>query len=393
MGKRRSGKSYTLGVIAEGLISHQWINQMKEPQAVLVFDTLNVFWGMQYPAGFGGSENTDELTKWGVKEEKLPADFYYPHGYKMEYYPEEFREFSLSLMDLEPTDWCFMFQLDPIVDPLGQLFMDVISSMKDKRTFSFSDIYLRLESLEVKDRYEPKTLDAAYRRAKSLEMSRVFSSKSEAVSGIFKDNRISVLLLRDLEPELRTTVIGVITRKLFQARGMTDECEKRLSLLIKTPSDANRKEISRLQLLLKKQRTPRGWILIDEAHNYVPAVSTPPSKGPLVKYVKEGRNIGLSAVFATQSPSALDASIQANLDIGIVHNLSREQDISAAYSMRNTADFERAKVGSREIKKDLFQEVVRDLTLGYCVVSSDTANRLFAMKVRPRISIHGGKEY
>jgi hypothetical protein len=392
MGKRRSGKSYTLGVIAEGLISKQWISQMKEPQAVLVFDTLNVFWGMQYPAEVGGSENVQELTNWGITEEKLAVDFYYPRGYKMEYYPAEFREFSLSLMDLEPTDWCFMFEVDPIVDPLGQLFMDLISSLKDQGSFTFSDIYKRLECNTYKERYEPKTLDAAYRRAKSLETSKIFGGKFESVAEIFKENRICVLLLRDLEPELRTTVIGVITRKLFQARGITDECEKRLSLLMKMPTDLNKKEINRLQALLKK-RTPRGWILIDEAHNYVPSISTPPSKGPLVKYVKEGRNIGLSAAFATQSPSALDASIQSNLDIGIIHDLSRDQDISVAYGMRNTGDFERAKLGLREITKNIFQEVVRDLTLGYCIVSCDTANRLFAMKVRPRVSVHGGKEY
>jgi len=392
MGKRRSGKSYTLGVLAEGLISKQWINQMTERQAVLVFDTLNVFWGMQYPAAIGGSENLQELANWGINEEKLAADFYYPHGHRMDYYPAEFNEFSLSLMDLEPVDWCFMFEVDPISDPLGQLFMDLISSLRSQETFSFSDVYLALESDLFKDRYETKTLDAAFRRTKSLEASKLFSGKFRSVADIFRENKISVLLLRDLEQELRTTVIGVITRKLFQARGRTDECEKRSSLLMKD-AGANKKEIDRLRGLLKKERTPRGWILIDEAHNYVPSVSTPPSKGPLVKYVKEGRNIGLSAAFATQSPSALDASIQANLDIGIVHNLSREQDISAAYGMRNTGDFERAKIGLRELRKDIFQEVVRDLTLGYCVVSSDTVNRLFAMKVRPRVSVHGGREY
>ena len=75
MGKRRSGKSYTLGVIAEGLISKQWINQMKEPQAVLVFDTLNVFWGMQYPAGVGGNENKQELSNWDLKKKSSPLIF------------------------------------------------------------------------------------------------------------------------------------------------------------------------------------------------------------------------------------------------------------------------------------------------------------------------------
>lgn len=393
MGKRRSGKSYTLGVIAEGLISKQWINQMKNRQAVIVFDSLNVFWGMQYSASMEGEDKVKELAKWGIKEEKIPVNFYFPRGYKREYYPPESIEFALSLKDLEPTDWCFMFELDPIAEPLGQLFLDMITSLQEQDEISFSDIYSKLESSQIKNRYERKTLDAAFRRVKSLELSKIFGSASVPVSEIFREDKISVLLLRDLEQELRTTVIGVITRKIFQARGITDECEKRLELLTKSSSSAHENEIRKLQDLLEKERTPRGWILIDEAHNYVPATSTPPSKGPLVKYVKEGRNIGLSAAFATQSPSALDASIQANLDIGIVHSLSRDQDILAAYNMRNTSDFERARMGSREIPKNHFKEISRDLKLGYCMVSSDTMNRLLTMKVRPRVSVHGGKEY
>jgi len=393
MGKRRSGKSYTLGALAEGLVSNQWINQMQEPQAVIVFDSLNVFWGMQYSAGMAGKENLDELAKWGIEQEKLPVDFYYPHGYKTDYYPSEFSEFSLSLQDLEPTDWCFMFGLDPIADPLGQLFLDLISSLRDQGNLSFSSVYSKLESSQMQERYERKTLDAALRRVKSLELSRIFAGSPVRIPDIFRAGKISVLLLRDLDQELRTTVIGVMTRKIFHARGVTDECEKRLNLLRKSSASKTDKEIRKLQLVLEKERTPRGWILIDEAHNYIPSTSTPPSKGPLVKYVKEARNIGLSAVFATQSPSALDASIQANLDIGIVHNLSREQDISAAYNMRNTSDFQRAKIGSREIVKNHFEEVVRDLRLGYCIVSSDTINRLFTVKVRPRVSVHGGREY
>ena len=393
MGKRRSGKSYTLGALAEGVVSKQWINQIKEPQAAIVFDSLNVFWGMQYSAGMGGNENVRELAKWGIKEEKIPVDFYYPHGYKRDYYPPEFIEFSLSLKDLEPTDWCFMFELDPIADPLGQLFMDLITSLQEQADISFSNIYSKLESASIKNRYERRTLDAAFRRVKSLELSQIFGGSSVPLREVFKEGKVSVFLLRDLEQELRTTVIGVITRKIFQARGITDECEKRLELLMKSSSSTYKEEIKKLQLLLEKERTPRGWILIDEAHNYIPSTSTPPSKGPLVRYVKEGRNIGLSAAFATQSPSALDASIQANLDIGIIHSLSRDQDILAAYNMRNTSDFERAKIGSREIPKNHFKEITRDLKLGYCIVSSDATNRLFTMKIRPRVSIHGGREY
>ncbi len=392
MGKRRSGKSYTLGVLSEGLVSKQWINQMKESQAVIVFDSLNVFWGMQYAASMAGKENVEELAKWTIEEEQIPASFYYPQGYKRDYYPLDFQQFSLSLKDLEPTDWCFMFGLDPIADPLGQLFMDLITSLQEQDDISFSDIYSKLVSTPMKNRYEQRTLDAASRRVKSLELAKVFGGTSVPIRDVFKEGKVTVLLLRDLEQELRTTVIGVMTRKIFQARGITDECEKRLELLLKSPNK-HRDEIGKLELLLEKGRTPRGWILIDEAHNYIPATTTPPSKRPLVKFVKEGRNIGLSAAFATQSPSALDASIQANLDIGIIHSLSRDQDILAAYNMRNTADFERAKIGSREIQKYQFKEITRDLKLGYCIVSTEMANRLFTMKIRPRLSVHGGREY
>jgi len=393
MGKRRSGKSYTLGALAEGLVSKQWINQMKDHQAVIVFDSLNVFWGMQYLASMEGKERISELERWGMKEEKVPVDFYFPHGYKRDYYPDGFTEFSLSLKDLEPTDWCFMFGLDPIADPLGQLFMDLITSLQEQDEITFSDVHSKLESSSIKNRYEQKTLDAAFRRVRALELAKIFDSLSIPVQEVFKEGRVSVLLLRDLEQELRTTVVGVLTRKIFQARGITDECEKRLELLSKSSVSSYKEEIRKLQLLLEKERTPRGWVLMDEAHNYVPAARRPPSKGPLVKYVKEGRNIGLSAAFATQSPSALDASIQANLDIGIVHSLSRDQDILTAYNMRNTSDFERAKIGSREIQRNLFKEIARDLKLGYCMISSETVNRLFTIKIRPRLSVHGGKEY
>jgi hypothetical protein len=366
---------------------------MLAPQAVIVFDSLNVFWGMQYSANMEGEQKKNELKLWGFKEEKIPVIFYYPRGYRQDYYPSELREFSISIKDIEPVDWCYMFDLDPIADPLGQLFMDLISSLQLQPNVSFSDIYNRLESEEIKDRYEQKTKNAAFRRVKSLELSNVFGDASLSISEVFKEGFVSVFLLRDLPQELRTTVVGVITRKIFQARGITDECEKRLELLTKAAQSSSSAEIKKLKGLLEKERTPRGWILIDEAHNYVPSVSSPPSKGPLVKFVKEGRNMGLSAAFATQSPSALDASIQANLDIGLIHSLSRDQDILAAYNMRNTSDFERARIGSSEITKNIFKDVNRDLNLGYCMVSSETANRLFTIKIRPRVTVHGGREY
>ena len=82
---------------------------------------------------------------------------------------------------------------------------------------------------------------------------------------------------------------------------------------------------------------PRSWIIIDEAHNYVPAVGVTPSRKPLKKYVDEGRNLGLSIIVATQNPAGLDPSLQRNADMLLVHSLSRHDDISAAEGMINAA--------------------------------------------------------
>src|SRR4051794_28258721 len=51
VGKRGSGKSFTLGVIAEGLASgaDTPLGHQDRPRAVLLFDPLDVYWTTRYP--------------------------------------------------------------------------------------------------------------------------------------------------------------------------------------------------------------------------------------------------------------------------------------------------------------------------------------------------------
>ncbi len=48
MGKRRSGKSYTLGALAEGLVSATWLRQGSSQPAVIILDSMNVFLTMSF---------------------------------------------------------------------------------------------------------------------------------------------------------------------------------------------------------------------------------------------------------------------------------------------------------------------------------------------------------
>jgi hypothetical protein len=134
-------------------------------------------------------------------------------------------------------------------------------------------------------------------------------------------------------------------------------------------------------------------ILIDEAHNYVPQVGIIGSKGPLKKFVNEGRNIGLSIAVTTQQPSGLDSSIRRNADILMIHSITMKSDIDVTEGMLNTAvpsDFE---VNKRTINANVFERMVRGLQIGYAIISCSNANRVFLSKIRPRVSAHGGTEY
>src|SRR6266508_1600610 len=67
MGKRRSGKSFTLGVLAEGLVADSWIRQGSLSQGVLLLDTMNVYLTLPFslletlPAS---SDEVKEFKRW-----------------------------------------------------------------------------------------------------------------------------------------------------------------------------------------------------------------------------------------------------------------------------------------------------------------------------------------
>jgi len=74
--------------------------------------------------------------------------------------------------------------------------------------------------------------------------------------------------------------------------------------------------------------------------------------------------------------------------------MSMGDDIQAAEKMVNTFVPESVIYDNRErITTRVFDKTIRSLDLGFAVVSNDRMNRVFPIKVRPRITVHGGKKY
>ena len=420
MGKRRSGKSYTLGALAEGLRASGWIRQGVFDQGVLILDSMNVYLTMPFGAGSTlppEAQELRDLRRWQIDPEDIPTQLFHPRGCATPAGVHS-QEITLRPSDLSPEEWCGLFEADPFADPLGHLITEVcaktavdgyLEAESDQRVaprpeFTLEDLLRTLGHDPDMERYHRDTREALRRRLDAVRRLPVFSGAGIDVRQLVLPGRVSVLLLRDLEQQMRAVLVGLIVRRMMQLRGLAEQEERMIPVHLARAQALEAEDpeaASRERHLVEEARQkadcgiPRSWIVIDEAHNYIPSRGAVPSRGPLKKYVDEGRNLGLSIVAATQQPSGLDASIQRNADVLLVHSLSHRDDIQAAQGMINTSLPDEIMLGAREriSGSRAFETLVRKLPQGYALASSDRANRVCPVRIRPRVTIHGGADY
>src|SRR3972149_3891070 len=78
-GKRGSGKSYTLGVIAEELSNLP--KEAAQNIGSLIFDTMGIYWTMK----FKNEKDKELLADWDLKSKNLPVKVFVPFGYYNKY--------------------------------------------------------------------------------------------------------------------------------------------------------------------------------------------------------------------------------------------------------------------------------------------------------------------
>ena len=420
MGKRRSGKSYTLGVLAEGLVTSGWMRQGDSAQGVLILDTMNVYLTMPFAATDGPppSEATSLRTKqWKLSSTPVPVRLFRPRG---SHTPPGLMvsEFALKPSDLGPEEWCGVFGADPLADPLGHLIVELhtrvaVDGYQDRNTgddvppnpeYGLHDLLSALSLDPALDDYHRDTREGLRRRLTALTRLPLFSDEGLNVRELLQPNVATVLLLRDLDQHLRSVLIGFVVRQVLQGRAEADTHERLLPIYATRARKLRSVDpagAAGAEALVEECRSaierglPRSWLIIDEAHNYIPRSGFATSRRWLKKYVDEGRNLGLSIVVATQQPSGLDPSIQRNADILVLHALSHRDDVRAADGMINTSHPTEVLVGSKRTYTGprLFESLLRQLPAGYALISNDKANRWIPTLVRPRVTVHGGQSY
>jgi DNA helicase HerA-like ATPase len=299
---------------------------------------------------------------------------------------------------MELADWSSLLGVDAVRDPMGQLLALVMDKVTRRGWTSehgeehpSDDDYLIGDliecvrgDVEIAHDYAPETIRAVRQRLTAYDATPLFGSEGTELTELLRPGRLSVLLLSGVPDDVRLIAIFLTIRKLLFSRAQASEAAKTLELGFASEPD----ERKRVEDVLRTA-PPKTWVVVDEAQNIFPSEKQTAASAILLRFVREGRNFGLSLGFTTQQPSAIDPRIMAQVDVQIAHTLTVNKDISSV--LGNLKAREPSRVQLRGAPLSL-ADAIRHLNTGQTFVSSVDAERSFFMDVRPRTSVHGGFE-
>lgn len=360
-GHRGSGKSYTLGVIAEELAKAEL------GVGIILVDPIGIFWALK-------NANTDTgenvlLERWGLKSKALQnVEVFTPIGIFEDYRDDTIDSpFALKPSDLHIEDWCRTFDIDryEVRGTVLEKAMNIVSEQKPN--YSIDDILAALDDPAIVNSYRNDSIQAIRSRMNAAKGWGIFSGSGTPLSRLSTPNKISVLDISNprIGDSLRALLVGIIARKILEARikGSRGEIFE----------EAGEEDGS----------LPVTWLLIDEAHVLVPQTKKTAASDPLIEYAKQGRKPGCALVLVTQQPSAMHKDIMSQIDLMITHLLTFEDDIKAFLK----------RVPSSVPEKFEDSDFIRSMPTGVSLFSDQhTQNRSFVVKIRPRVSLHAGRE-
>ena len=360
-GKRGSGKSYTMGVIVEEL--HRATDVV-----ILIVDPMGIFHTMS----LANDEQEKAVWDWGDSPRGLPTKVLVPGdpverygGFdivqEMERRGVSFRTLAINPSDVTPESWCDSFGTS-INEPMGIALTKAVHRCRRKHgdLYFISEI---IDQVELDPRANDRTKDALINRLDMAQQWNIFAQDHYyELSETLDPQSINILDLSVIDSGRygrRGLILSVLCRDLFRKRSV-----------------ARRRE--ELGLAPEKQKF---WLLIDEAHQFVPAGKAALGKEELIRWVKEGRQPGLSLVVASQQPSAIDSEVLSQCDVILSHALTTRDDKAALN--RLTKDY---------MANEIRTYINRIARTGQAVFVDDDSESIDMIQIRPRVSRPGGSE-
>jgi len=376
-GTRGSGKSFDLGVIIEGvsaLSEASPIQNNVNPLCSVVIDTQSQFWTLKYkpnPNVVENIEQLEQLKKWNIQSKTLKQCrlFIPPNSDKI---TGDEEIFHIKPSQVKHEDWCALIGQE-VYSPQGHVLGQTLDNMTADN-YTIDDIVNYISEPSNWTNVPETSRSAVIYKLNGYRRTGLFSNHGLDILELLKPGQCNVFMLRDLRNEDIALITGIIARQLSAVMGKYHK-ELKINTFFDRDTDT--------QILPNKV-----WLFIDEAHIIVPSGFTSAATGPLIDYVKRGRDSGLSLVMATQQPSAVDDRLLSQVNLSFSHRLAFQTDISAAINRVPTKLLRLLKYQGIDLND--FGDMLRYLEAGECFLGDNNTSRTVMLRIRPRVTSHGG---
>ena len=362
LGKRGYGKSYTLGVLVEELALLPY--SVKSRTAVIVIDTVGIFWTMKVP----NRDQADLLQKWGLEPKGFDVNvlvprpalpFYMEHGLPVDGY------FAIRPSEMGVMEWLGLFNLD-LDSEAGSLLAGAVVEAEEKvGDYDLDDLIKIINEMDA----SPHVKRSVAMRLAAAKDWGLFDKNAPRMVDYAKAGAVNIIDVSTFKTALggqsiRDIVVAVLGKRIFEERMKYRKVE----------------EIQEMKTGRPTSEMPLVWMIIDEAHLFMPKDRKSLAKGVLSDWIRVGRQPGLSLVLATQRIDRMsdDAITQADIIIG--HRVTSYLDIKALSAVKPT-------YAGESLDKHLS---TLPHTRGLAVLMDDITEKVWVIRVRPRMSWHGG---
>jgi uncharacterized protein len=409
LGKRGSGKSYTLGVILEGLVTKNHktsLSQLTKRPGVLLLDPMMNFWPFVIPVTSEGPPKVQRqfssLKGWDCGPEESNVTLWLPLGFKRDFDYPGIKDFSLRTSDLDAQDWADLIGVNLVRDPQGMLLGDILDMVTNQGwTDSAGRVYQPKSDFELRDLtncieqgrsplHRDDVARALTRTIENWNRQNLFRKDGTTMTDLVKEGSLSILMLpQRIGHDLRRVITRALIRRLLKEREAASQIRQRLDVENLTPSDRTVLEDKIGHL------APKTILAIDEAQELL-GDEAGEAREALEDFCLLGRNYGLSLILATQRPTAaaISAKVRAQVDTYFIHRLLTQDDIQITNQNLISQLPDEIRLGHQILD---YPKLLRQLDTGQCLVTSDRISsrsgpiRSFITDIRPRTRVHGGE--